>query len=64
MPPVGAKIFRADRRTDMTKLIAAFHNSANASKSVFICYRFNRFWLTAITRDDMNIYGNMYVPTF
>ena len=29
--PVGAELFRADGQTDMTKLIVAFHSSANAS---------------------------------
>jgi len=28
--PVEAKLFHADRRTDMTKLIVAFRNFANA----------------------------------
>jgi len=28
--PVGAKLFHADGRTDMTKLITVFRNSANA----------------------------------
>jgi len=28
--PVEAELFRADRRTGMTKLIAAFRNMANA----------------------------------
>ena len=28
--PVGADLFYADRRTDMTKLIVAFRNFANA----------------------------------
>jgi len=31
--PVGASLFHADGRTDMTKLIPAFRNFANASKS-------------------------------
>jgi len=31
MRPVGAELFYADRRRDMTKLIAAFRNYANAS---------------------------------
>jgi hypothetical protein len=31
--PVGAELFRADGRTDMTKLIVAFGNFANAPKS-------------------------------
>jgi hypothetical protein len=64
MRPVGAELFRADRQMDMAKLIGAFHNFANASKSVFIGYRFSRFWLTAIIRDHMNTYGNMYIPIF
>jgi len=29
---VEAELFHADRRTDMTKLIVAFRNSANAPK--------------------------------
>jgi hypothetical protein len=31
--PVGAALFHADGRTDMTKLIVAFRNSANATKN-------------------------------
>jgi hypothetical protein len=31
--PVGAKLFHADRRTDMTKLTVAFRNFANAPKN-------------------------------
>ena len=42
MRPVGDTFFRADRRTDMTKLLVVFYNFANASKSVFIGYRYNR----------------------
>jgi len=30
--PVGAELFHADRRTDLTKLIVASRNFANASK--------------------------------
>jgi hypothetical protein len=30
--PFGAELFHADRRTDMTKLIAAFRNYAKAPK--------------------------------
>ena len=30
--PVGAELFHADRRTDMTKLIVAFRNFSNAPK--------------------------------
>jgi len=30
IPPVGAELFRADRRTDMTELIVAFQNFGNA----------------------------------
>jgi hypothetical protein len=32
--PMGAELLRADRRTDMAKVIVAFHNFANAPKSV------------------------------
>ena len=31
--PVGADLFHADRRTDMTKLIAAFRDFSNAPKN-------------------------------
>jgi len=31
--PVGAGLLHADRRTDMTKLIAAFRNFVNAPKN-------------------------------
>jgi len=31
--PVGAELFRADGRTDMTKLIVAFRSFANAPKN-------------------------------
>jgi hypothetical protein len=31
--PVGAELFHADRETDMTKLIVAFRNFANAPKT-------------------------------
>ena len=32
--PVGAELFRADGRTDMTKLVVAFRNFANAPKQM------------------------------
>ena len=31
--PMGAELFHADGRTDMTKLTAAFRNFANSSKN-------------------------------
>jgi len=31
--PVGADLFHADGRTDMTKLIVAFRNSVNSPKN-------------------------------
>jgi hypothetical protein len=34
--PVGAELFHADGRTDMTKLIVAFRNFANSPKNVII----------------------------
>jgi hypothetical protein len=40
--PVEAEFFHADRQTDMTKLILAFHNSANApNKHYQSDYEFN-----------------------
>jgi hypothetical protein len=33
---VGAELFHADRQTDMTKLIIAFHKYANAPKSLLL----------------------------
>jgi hypothetical protein len=33
--PVGAELFHADGQTDMTKLIAAFRNFANAPKNPY-----------------------------
>jgi len=34
--PVGAELFHAEGRTDMTKLIVAFHNFVNAPKKLHI----------------------------
>jgi hypothetical protein len=40
---VGAELFHADGRTDMTKLTVAFRNFANASKSSYVSqYKNNR----------------------
>jgi len=36
--PVGAELLRAVGRTDMTKLIVAFRNFANAPK--YVCWRY------------------------
>jgi hypothetical protein len=32
--PVGSELFHADRRTEMTKIIVAFRNFANAPKKI------------------------------
>jgi hypothetical protein len=37
--PVEAELFHADRQRDTTKLILAFHNSANAPKKTQIKFR-------------------------
>jgi hypothetical protein len=37
--PMGAELFHADQRTDMTKLIVAFRKFANAPKKVGLWYR-------------------------
>ena len=34
IPPMGAELLHADRRTDMTKLIVIFRNFANVPKKV------------------------------
>jgi hypothetical protein len=39
--PVGAELLHADRRTDMTKLIVAFSNFANAPKQYILKYKIN-----------------------
>jgi hypothetical protein len=35
--PVGAELFHADRRTDMTKQVVAFRNFANVPKTCQRC---------------------------
>jgi hypothetical protein len=37
--PVGAELFHADRRTDMTKLTVAIRNFANKPKNEAIFFR-------------------------
>ena len=37
--PLGAEMFHADRQTDMTKLIVAFRNFANAPTNYVVCVR-------------------------
>jgi hypothetical protein len=36
--PMGAELFHANGRTDITKLRVAFHNFANAHKNLFLRY--------------------------
>ena len=47
--PMGASLFHADGRTDMTNLIAAFRNFANASKSECLVKK----WLNASMEIDL-----------
>jgi hypothetical protein len=42
--PVGAELFRADWQTDMTKLIVAFRNFANAPKTLVIRWKIQTHW--------------------
>jgi hypothetical protein len=46
--PVGAELFHVDRRTDMMKLIATFHNYANTPKNRCFtsekCVKILPFW--------------------
>ena len=54
--PVGAKLFRADRRRDMTKLLVAFCNFANAHKKIGKDVR-NTFKTTAVFAQRSNSRG-------
>jgi hypothetical protein len=45
---VGAELFRADRRTDITKLTVAFHNLANAPKPELMTIAPDVLWLLAL----------------
>jgi len=53
--PVGAELFHADGRTDMTKLIVVFRNFANAPKNqlqdtsntAYILYRYQQLHVSA-----------------
>jgi 3-dehydroquinate dehydratase len=40
--PVGAEMFHTDRRTEMTKLIVAFHNFSKAPKDTELCIIINK----------------------
>jgi len=45
--PVGAELFRADRRTDMTNLIVCFHTFASSHKTSYI-------WMTIEETNKMD----------
>jgi hypothetical protein len=47
--PVWAKLFHADGRTDLTKLIVAFRNFANAPKNQNTHFIFNNFFPESCT---------------
>jgi len=42
--PMKAQLFHADGRTDMTKLMVACRNFANASKTSVCVYDLTIFW--------------------
>jgi hypothetical protein len=42
IPSVAAELFHVDRRTDMTKLLVAFRNFANAPTN-YVCYSYFTF---------------------
>ena len=49
--PVGAELFRTDRRADMTKLTVAFLNFANASKKwLFAVFVLHVYYLKILQR--------------
>jgi Zn/Cd-binding protein ZinT len=54
---VGAELFHADRRTDITKVIVAFRNFANVPKKA---ERFHIFTLV----DNMKAIFNTHVELF
>ena len=63
--PVEAELFHADGRTDMTKLIVAFRNFANPSKSNNTFYVTVRYSLCiAINCGAMALYMEQCVYNF
>jgi hypothetical protein len=58
--PVGAELFHADRRTDMTKLIVAFYNFANAPKTV----PSNGDWMPVYIQSQHNVMSSNRTNTF
>jgi hypothetical protein len=62
--PVGAKLFQADRRTDVTKALVDFHNSANAPKYTYVktnCY--GDWKITALNRSKRLLSERHKEPT-
>jgi hypothetical protein len=60
--PVVAELFQADRQTNMTKLIVAFRNFADAPKNNF-CLLFSRFPKLRNKEDQRGpdeVLGNIY----
>jgi hypothetical protein len=60
--PVEAELFRADRRTDLTKLTIAFDKFANASKNrerLEISHMMRNVYLTAVYKTNP-----LYFPLF
>jgi len=55
MCPLGAEVFHADRRTDLAKLILAFYNFTNASKTAKL------FIPTHLASDKTFTYTDLYV---
>jgi hypothetical protein len=52
--PVGAKLSHADEQTDMTKLIVAFRNLANApKKSLNFPEHSRRFWKFLLIKETL-----------
>jgi hypothetical protein len=62
--PVGAKLFQADGRKDMTKLILAFRNSVNAPKNGSgVCWRKVTYWMKVDRKMNVAAVGHHYGDT-
>ena len=55
--PVGVDLFHAGGRTDMTKLIVAFHNLANAPKNRHAMARDRQKWRMTVL--EAKIYNGL-----
>jgi hypothetical protein len=61
--PAGTELFHADGRTDMTKLIASFRNSANVPKTIkenwnkFIVIYYENYYIWIIFSSEVTTFN-------